>query len=899
MNRLPLIALSAFIVVGCDSGEVGERLESTDPTLTVQPTNPIEPVNPIDPIDRIDPTDPTDPTEPDEIGSDRWTVTATRNSNDAFLAIDGNDDTRWSTARAQEPGQQFTIDLNAPRVFDRLVLDSSGSAGDYPREYEVEVSENGIQWSSVATGAGTSNGLTIIDFADQSASLVRVSQIGSASTNWWTIHELELFANASDIEGEQEAEEPIGECGFSVADEYSSGSDFELALTALHGHLDGSVVLTEEAINDAAASIELFGVQLSNSFTLIERAFDIIASYDEVFGPLFLNDNTQGGVERTPAAAADAIHYAIITLHQSLIDHAYTNNNVKAYRSTFEDRGYATADYFPGVIAGGAEFSTYSVEIDATNNPSASHRPYGAFDGDSRRPTGAYAPPGAIVEVNVPPALVGTGFKVRVGAHTWDLTAKNSITRLDRVSLAYDIDCSNMLVSNPLGGGIYIEVPFEANADAVDVEIRNAVRSPFYAARSFTQHTSDSEWNTEQTHGAPWADLESDHFMIQVPTPWLDEIDDPAVLMAEWDAAMQSILDLYGITETDKTMLYVQVDTILRSVANFPGYPMSNFPYNPAAPSANNNSRAFLRSPADVDYVTWHELGHQLFFTKFQGETESVVHLPAVNYMNKVFGVDLDTAFSSSSFRNPNVNLDQAFMNWAVRPNFQQGLPMRSARPNSEKLYQRRGYAHYVIIAELFGWEALERFWASEHADFANGIDYDRNSNGDGDTDSRILRMSRAAGVDLRPLLHVWGNHPESASELAADLQAENLPASSKIYDELEQYKALVPMNNAEFLAHARTIYPLLQSNSNTEAFEGWYFEQAQTYNVVDGVASQQALQSIIDLYFPDGRPADNGLEFVTTFGQPNLSTGAATEQTPAPMEVVEDLIGLDHHAAP
>ena len=62
--------------------------------------------------------------------------------------------------------------------------------------------------------------------------------------------------------------------------------------------------------------------------------------------------------------------------------------------------------------------------------------------------------------------------------------------------------------------------------------------------------------------------------------------------------------------------------------------------------------------------------------------------------------------------------------------------------PNSEKLYQRRGYAHYIAIVQLFGWEALERFWASEHLDYANGIDYDRNSNGTGDVDSRILRMS-------------------------------------------------------------------------------------------------------------------------------------------------------------
>ena len=82
---------------------------------------------------------------------------------------------------------------------------------------------------------------------------------------------------------------------------------------------------------------------------------------------------------------------------------------------------------------------------------------------DARRPTGMYVPPGVVATVEVPDALLGKGFVVRVGAHTKDLFAKHDLTRLDRVSTFFPILCGSTQVSNPLGGGIYIEVPYKAD----------------------------------------------------------------------------------------------------------------------------------------------------------------------------------------------------------------------------------------------------------------------------------------------------------------------------------------------------------------------------------------------------------------------------------------------------
>ena len=146
-------------------------------------------------------------------------------------------------------------------------------------------------------------------------------------------------------------------------------------------------------------------------------------------------------------------------------------------------------------------------------------------------------------------------------------------------------------------------------------------------------------------------------------------------------------------------------------------------------------------------------------------------------------------------------------------------------------------------------------------------------------------------------MIHLWGNHPENPDDLSLAIQTENLPASTEIYDELIRYKTLIPVTNEDFEAHARTMYPLLRQDPNTEAFEGWYFEKALTWSEDDSVASQRALQDIIDLYFPEGRPVRD----IILVNNPlvNGTQQSATEVAPLSLEYTNDVIQVDHHAVP
>jgi hypothetical protein len=342
--------------------------------------------------------------------------------------------------------------------------------------------------------------------------------------------------------------------------------------------------------------------------------------------------------------------------------------------------------------------------------------------------------------------------------------------------------------------------------------------------------------------------------MMQVPTKWVYNFDDPVTLMRDWDTSMEIVSELFGLPMfRPKTVLYLQIDVIFRGSANFPGYPQSNFRYDPFRAEDGHSDHWLLKGPQSAGQTIFHELGHAHLFTKFRGETEAVVNLPYVAVLNKGFGIDLDTAFGRS-FSNPNVSLDQAAIMWMVTENFRQGKPMDiSNSQTNEVRYQHRGYGKYVEIAHLFGWKVLEEFWHSVNVDYLKGIEYNRNADA---TDNRILRLSQQAGADLTPLIHFWGVQPQDRTALKQTMVQHGLKPSPLIYDQLVHYKSLIPMDSAQFAAHANIVNPRGIRKGGSPLFgEGWYYAWLPKYNEVHGKAAQAALQAIIDIYFPDGRP--------------------------------------------
>lgn len=107
-------------------------------------------------------------------------------------AIDGDRRTRWDTGKHQASGEYFQIDLGKPHNVEAIELDYSLSSYDYPRGYELYVSDDAKNWKRVVSGKGQLS-MTRIPFPQLKTRYIKIVQTGSGG-NYWSIQELQVYS---------------------------------------------------------------------------------------------------------------------------------------------------------------------------------------------------------------------------------------------------------------------------------------------------------------------------------------------------------------------------------------------------------------------------------------------------------------------------------------------------------------------------------------------------------------------------------------------------------------------------------------------------------------------------------------------------------------------------------
>ncbi len=625
-------------------------------------------------------------------------------------------------------------------------------------------------------------------------------------------------------------------------------TDLQTAIEDLDGHIDSSQLLTAAelyAVRDTIAGEKEDGI-LTSSVSLLETAYATIQRYENIHGALF----TPAGTQTFNLADSDtdgrALERTMHSLYLAVFD-AIDADRIASDTDIIDGLAFGSASYFPGDVGQSANPSTvHTVEINASV-PEDWGRPNLYSTLPARRPTGTYLTPGAIAEITVPAALINKGYQVRVGAHSWDLSAKSSQRRLARATKLFPITSTLTRVANPLGGNVYIEVPHLADDGMVEVSIANVVTSPYFSARDVDRIT-EAQWEAaERAAPGPWTDIETDRVMMSVPSKWVRDFSfaDMMEILNEYDTHMDLISDYMGKPHIrNKPSIFMQVDVIFRGSAFYPGYPMSNYPS-----FTSDTPQSPLVSGHAFDQTMLHEHGHATYMTKFTtNERESIVHMLYPYIATQLYGLPLEESFSNSLAyaKSTDRTMDDVFISWALRDEFINDIDM--GFPNAA--YKHRGHADHIQYVELFGWSALTEFNRKLNVDFVEtGFDFHRNEHENND---RLLRLSREAGVDVRPLFHLWGHSPNNEATLQAALNAENLSPSAEIYDLMVAFKSTIPFTQADYDGWYTRMSAVLFSGHRTEFWD----PLAESYDTGRAQNAVDRIDQLLTLYYPDGRPA-------------------------------------------
>jgi len=509
--------------------------------------------------------------------------------------------------------------------------------------------------------------------------------------------------------------------------------------------------------------------------------------------------------------------------------------------------------WFPGAIAEGAErINSETVSVNATFTKDPGYSMMGLAKSEAElssyvyRPTGFYAAAGELITINVDQSLVNTGLHVRVGAHTSDFSSWSQTNRSPLIFVDYRIDSTEMKVINPFGGGIYVLVPQTTDLDWVDVIIYGAVRAPFYSDRTGKQ-TTLAEWETMKQYPAPFADFESDKYMLTVWTKDIQNFDTPDSLMHKWDQVMDIYSKILGRPLERARAEAFLMDSKNSSIGSYPaGYPQTPGVYASENGSITNatfspfnvlNEKIWEKD--DGFFAMYHEMGHTHLPPTIQYEIETVVNVPAAAVLTELFGLGYDEALKWSGFQK--FTRDDAAIDWMITENFRNRRSISFNLGNEELRYQARGYAKYLDIADIFGgWEAMGKIYKTFYDEqIESGIPQNSPHQVEVTRDHFIRNASSALGYNVAPLMHFWGVHP--SEELIGELA--ELPLSDEVFDRIQHYWSVTPKNNIEF----REFY-----NAKLTVVEGSeYYEQLlDVYDETYVKQIQNTIDEILTLYY-------------------------------------------------
>ena len=197
---------------------------------------------------------------------------------------------------------------------------------------------------------------------------------------------------------------------------------------------------------------------------------------------------------------------------------------------------------FPGLPATDARRVDATVMVDATWR----EFPANAKRAERHIPLGFYAPPSALVTIEVPPRHATGALQVSVGELYDDLrqgfAAQNIWRRAPYLRREFRIADGHTDITNPYGGSIALIVPADY-AGTIPVTVRGVIPMAVYTSAE----SNDSEWRTALDAGAPQAIIQKPGgIRLVISATSARGVDDPGEVSAFWDRFQRHHAELAG-----------------------------------------------------------------------------------------------------------------------------------------------------------------------------------------------------------------------------------------------------------------------------------------------------------------------------------------------------------------
>lgn len=614
------------------------------------------------------------------------------------------------------------------------------------------------------------------------------------------------------------------------------------ALKRLADHTAERREMTPGQLHAAVRTVASSGPLFGTTEKIIAAAVRFVEDHDRYHPHLFHD----GRVEWTPGQPRTGVRWAVLLTQQYLLDQAFTHDNVNRYRELVGSMRFATSAQFPGKVEPSiAPFAKYDVNIWATfpKTQASMHWPGGEW---ARKPTGMYLAPGTVATVRVPGAMVKRGFAIRVGGRCNDQAGGPSVSRLFRVSTVYPLNRSQVVIANPLGGSIYVEVPRGAQQGRKTITLSNVVPAPLYTDTG-AHRTTAQQWRLDQRrHRAPWAHLQTERVAMQMPRQWAVKLDNPGELLDRWDAAITAAVRALGYDpdEIGREAMCIRSTSLQPTDRGVDRYQLGMAGGLPDV----------LRGPADAPASVFREWLAAVESPSAIG-TNHFAHLAALGWG---CGLPMEEAFSRA--------VDSGNNSHTLRLTAVRQLNLGGYDPEREQADVPRDrttdLAMYGELVGVIGWEKL----AACH----RAIVQQRGSAKDHrpiETPRYIEQLCKSTGWDMRPLLHFWGVAvPSDAKEnetIEAAVQAGKIRRSAAVFDRLKRYQSWLLNDSKAYHDFASRWYgwdaapTVATAGEPTDGVDASHRELWSSYTSAAATERRKALQRLIAQYFPGGRPAE------------------------------------------